>query len=264
MLQVKKTAQSEQKISEMLRELKEENGATGLKLSTEDAAMSFEQIAYWTRLASPFMPVFVKIGGPEARNDMKIMSALEEVSGIIAPMVESPYSLQKYISSLKEISGRFDALSKHINIETITAFENLQQILSVSETAFIEEITIGRGDLSRSAGKEVDNPEIDRMCKTIIEAAHEKDINVSIGGSVNPENASRVFTEIKPDKINTRSVVFDRKSSSDIKRSILKALEFEIEMMKEDFRKNFIPKREADERIEKLEKRMVVNPSFAR
>ncbi len=132
MLQVQKIDQSEQKTSLLLRELKEEYGASGLKLSTEDAGMSFDQIAYWAQIASPVLPVFVKIGGPEARNDMKKISALKDISGVIAPMVESSYSLQKYISSFKEIFERFEDLSKHIKIETITAYENLSKIFSIS------------------------------------------------------------------------------------------------------------------------------------
>ena len=248
--------QFEQKAGLLLRELKEEYGASGLKLSTEDAGMGFEQIAYWTQVASPVLPVFVKIGGPEAKNDMKMISALKGISGVIAPMVESSYSLQKYISSLKEILKQFDVLSKHINIETKNSFQNLPQIMSAPEINFIDEITIGRGDLSRSVNKEVDDSEVDDMCKIIVETAQRKKIKVSIGGGVNPKNAERVFQRIKPDKINTRSIVFNRGCSLDIKQSILKALEYEILMMNEDFRLGFISKNEAESRNEKLQKRM--------
>jgi hypothetical protein len=256
MLHIYNTDKIEQKISLSLRELKEEYGASAIKLSTEDAGMSFEQIAYWAQIASPVLPVFVKIGGPEARNDMKRISAIKHISGIIAPMVESSYSLQKYISSLKETFERFDDLSKHINVETITAFENLSQIFSISEISFIDEITIGRGDLSKSVCKEVDGPEVNDMCKVIVEAAQRKNIKVSIGGAVNPKNAERVFKQIKPDKINTRSVVFNRGCSLGIERSILMALEYEILMLKEDLRLGFISKNESTDRIQKLKKRM--------
>ena len=128
--------------------------------------------------------------------------------------------------------------------------------MSVPEINFIDEITIGRNDLSRSVNKEVDDPEIDDMCKVIIEAAQRKNIKVSIGGAVNPKNAERVFQQIKPDKINTRSVVFNRGCPLNIEKSILKALEFEILMLKEDLRLGFISKNEATERMGKLKKRM--------
>ena len=256
MLYVYSTDQIGQKISPHLLELKEEYGATALKLSTEDAGMSFSQISYWAQKVSPVLPVSIKIGGPEARNDMKMISTLKDIPGIIAPMVESSYSLQKYIRSLKETFERFEDISKHINIETLTAFENVSQIMSVPEISFIDEITIGRNDLSRSVNKEVDDPEIDDMCKVIIEAAQRKNIKVSIGGAVNPKNAERVFQQIKPDKINTRSVVFNRGCPLNIEKSILKALEFEILILKEDLRLGFISKNEATERMGKLKKRM--------
>lgn len=256
-LQSKETFQSEQRnISSSFLELKEKFGAAGLKLSTEDAGMSFEQITYWTQIVSSMVPVIVKIGGPEAKNDMKMLSAINNISGIIAPMVESPYSLQKYISSLKEIFGQNDQYSRHINIETITGCKNLSQILSIPEISFINEITIGRGDLSRSINKEVDDPEVSHLCETIVKAAREKNIKVSIGGAINPQNANRIFKEIGPDKINTRSVVFNKESSINIKQSVLKALEFEIIMMKENLRMGFVPANETEYRIEKLKERM--------
>lgn len=249
-----------EKTSALLWELKEEHGASGLKLSTEDAGMSFQQISYWSQIASPVFPVIVKIGGPEARNDMKMLSNLNDIAAVVAPMIESPYSLRKYISSLKEIFGdnKFKGVSKHINIETITAFENLSHILSVPEAGFIEEITIGRGDLSRSINKEADDQEVSRISKIIIEEAQRKNIKVSIGGTVNPKNAKQVFEEMKPDKINTRSIVFNRGSSSDVGKAVLMALEFEIIMMKEDLKHGFVSIDEARDRTEKLKKRMAV------
>ncbi len=102
------------------------------------------------------------------------------------------------------------------------------------------------------------------MCKVIVEAAQRKNIKVSIGGAVNPKNAERVFKQIKPDKINTRSVVFSRGCSLDIEQFVLKALEFEILMMREDLRLGFISKNEATDRIEKLKKRMAITHSNSR
>ena len=258
LLRKKSISSDQENICLFLWELKEKYGASGLKLSTEDAGMSFEQIVYWTQIVSPVLPVVVKIGGPEARNDMKMLSGLNNISGVIAPMIESDYSLQNYISSLQEIFGedKFQNISKQFNIETITAFKNLSQILSVPEINVIEEITIGRGDLSRSVMKEVDDPEVCRMSTLIVKEASRKSIKVSVGGAVNPKNAQQIFESIKPDKINTRSVVFNKRDSSDIEQSVLKALEFEIIMMEEDFRMDFVSKKEAKSRIEKLKKRM--------
>lgn len=256
LLQHKKSLQSEQNnIRFLFLELKEKYGASGLKLSTEDAGMSFEQIAHWAQIVSPVVPVMVKIGGPEARNDMKMISTMNNISGIIAPMIESGYSLQKYTQSLKEIFGQSEHLSKHINIETITACKNLSQIFAVPEISLINEITIGRGDLSRSINKEADDPEVTHLCKTIVKTAKKKNIKVSIGGAINPKNAKRIFKDIGPDKINTRSVVFNRGHSRNINQSVSKALGFEIVMMEENLRLGFVSTNEAKFRIEKLKER---------
>ena len=53
------------------RNLKNQFGACGLKLSTEDAAMSIEQIGYWAAFSGNALSTIVKIGGPNARNDIK-------------------------------------------------------------------------------------------------------------------------------------------------------------------------------------------------
>ena len=59
-----------------LRHLKNQFGACGLKLSTEDAAMSIEQIGYWAEFSNNILSTVVKIGGPNARNDIKQLSLI--------------------------------------------------------------------------------------------------------------------------------------------------------------------------------------------
>ena len=87
---VKKTESFQTILCRSLRKLKNDFGACGLKLSTEDAAMTIDQITFWTDLS--LLPVVVKIGGPNARNDIKQLVSLN-IDGLIAPMVESLYGL---------------------------------------------------------------------------------------------------------------------------------------------------------------------------
>ena len=128
-------------ILQTLRRMKIQFGVCGLKLSTEDAAMSLDQIAYWNRLCQGLLPVVVKIGGPNARNDIHQMMELN-VHGLIAPMVESAFGLENYIEALRDYttSIRFKTLEKHINIETATAVDQLDSILESPSIEHIDEI----------------------------------------------------------------------------------------------------------------------------
>ena len=91
----------DQGLRSALLQLKNQFGACGLKLSTEDAAMSIEQIGYWAEV--DILPATVKIGGPNARNDIKQLLPMN-IDGLIAPMVESPYGLENFISAVRDFT----------------------------------------------------------------------------------------------------------------------------------------------------------------
>ena len=132
----------DQGLRSALLQLKNQFGACGLKLSTEDAAMSIEQIGYWAEV--DILPATVKIGGPNARNDIKQLLPMN-IDGLIAPMVESPYGLENFISAVRDFTTpmQFERLKKQINIETETAVRQLDSILLDPEAKYIDEITIG-------------------------------------------------------------------------------------------------------------------------
>ena len=123
---VVKGGSAKARLATALHKLKDEFSASSLKLSTEDAAMSFEQIQFWVEVSSGILPVIVKIGGPNARNDIKQLMAIK-VDGFIAPMVESSFGLKNFMEALSDYTTpiQFEGLDKHINIETVTAMENL-------------------------------------------------------------------------------------------------------------------------------------------
>ena len=131
-------------IKESLRVLKIRHGAACVKLSTEDAGMSLEQIGFWAEMCEGVLPVMVKIGGPNARNDIKQLIEMG-VDGLIAPMVESPYGLENFIEGVRDFTTlmQFNRLKKSINIETETAVKQLDKILASPDCRFIDEITIG-------------------------------------------------------------------------------------------------------------------------
>ena len=77
-----------------------------------------------------------------------------DVSGIVAPMIESEFALEKFIESIisntnDEIRSKTDFF---INIESKTAVSNLREILSSPSSKLLTGIVVGRSDLTKSLG----------------------------------------------------------------------------------------------------------------
>jgi methylmalonyl-CoA mutase cobalamin-binding subunit len=242
----------EKELRAMLKELKEKYGCVALKLGTEAEDCGFEFIDYVNKLARGIVPVIVKIGGPNARNDIRTLMEIG-VYGLIAPMVESVYALENYVKALKEIINdeRLKLILKAIDIETVNAYNQLDDMLKSSAIKEIQQIIIGRDDLSKSLGKKVDDPEVIEITKKITEKAHANGLIVYVGGGITPSNAELIAKEVKPDKIFTRNVVFSLKDCPNLREAIKKALEFEMALMKNEAEK-------LSKKLEALEKRIKI------
>tara|TARA_B100000686_G_scaffold352363_1_gene454088 strand:+ start:2587 stop:3378 length:792 start_codon:yes stop_codon:yes gene_type:complete len=240
-----------------LRMMRTRWGVSGLKLSTEDAAMSLSQIDYWICLCRDLLPVVVKIGGPNARNDIRQLVHLN-VDGLIAPMVESSFGLENFIEALRDYTTplRFKALGKQINIETETAAIQLDSILSSPSAGFVDEITIGRKDLSRSMGLQVEDPKIEVVVAEIVKKVQSKSINISIGGGIVPKTVDSTIRAHSPDQFNTRILTFQVDSRQSYFEAVRSALEFEIMALKNDTFRGFISREEEKSRTKELMKRL--------
>lgn len=213
-----------------LRELYCNHGLVALKGGTEVEDMSFEEIAFLKALGGDMLPVIVKIGGVEARNDMRACKSLG-IDCILAPMVESEYALVNFVQTAQNIYG--DELPfLAINIETITAFENLDRITSCEEFAYIDQVTVGRSDLSASMHKANDDEEVFIVTEAIVRWVEELGKITSVGGKITVNNAPLIQSRIRPHRINTRHMVFDLSQCKDISMGVKRGLEFEIELYK--------------------------------
>ena len=212
----------------MAEELRKKHGCLGMKMSTEDMGDSFEWIdIIANRVLSETLPVYVKIGGPNARNDLKQVHRFG-LAGTIAPMVESPYALKEYIVALRAVFPRnvLDNMLRGFNAETVLCYKNLGQMLKIPEAKDLNHVSVGRGDLYRSMGKTWDDPEVLRMTKEMVEKVQAVGIPVSVA-SPTPESAQRVAKTIKPDKVNAANVYISVKDAPDIHEAFKQGLIFE-------------------------------------
>lgn len=240
-----------------LRHMKNQFGACGLKLSTEDAAMSIEQIGYWAEFSAKSLPAVVKIGGPNARNDIKQLLPLN-IDGLIAPMVESPYGLENFISAVRDFTTpmQFERIKKQINIETETAVRQLDSILSAPEAKYLDEITIGCSDLSESMKKPRCDESFIALVVKVVKKIQSKNIPVSVGGGIAPETINGYLEKVRPDKFNTRVITFQVEPDRDYHEAVQAALRFEILMLEHDSSRKFISRDEEKFRIKELKKRL--------
>lgn len=239
-----------------LKELKEEYGCIGIKMETEGAENSFEEIIIMRRLTMGTLPLIVKIGGPNARNDIRTLVTIVGVDGIIAPMIESPYGVKDYVEALKSCCGeRFDEILKGMNVETITAAKNIDEMLALEEIKYLQQITIGRSDLSRSMGLKVDDEEVMNLVAEVTRKSQDKGLVVSVGGGITPKNAKMIIEKAKPNKINTRHVVFDARTPN-ISDAVEKGLEFEIAWLKYLSKRLLEQRDKVERRISEIERRM--------
>ena len=226
------------KISTILKDLKK-LGVSGVKQSTEDEGSSFDDILLMRKITKRIgVNLNVKVGGCEAKNDI-FFCKRAKVNGIVAPMVESKYALKKFI----QCAGRNKKNLLFMNFETNLAVRNLKSIVSSEYFKFIDGVIVGRSDLAGSMDKKkkyVNSKQIFKIAencyKQIIKVVDRK-IILKMGGSITPESKifiSRLYNKNLLDFIETRNIEIklSDKSINNLDKIILKAFEFEIELLK--------------------------------
>ncbi len=193
-----------------LQDLKDKLSLQALKSGTEIEHMNFEELDLLRQLSLGIVPLYVKIGGAEARNDIQTLAQIK-VDGLIAPMIESVYALEKFIQSLRDVlaENEYQKMKKGINIETITALENLEKIMSHEYIKELNQLTAARADLSASLGATVsaNDPQVFQYCKEIVQSARVRGLETSVGGKIEGHTVQRIISEIQPDFINTRHML---------------------------------------------------------
>ena len=213
--------------------LRDSPGIVAAKGGTEVEDMSFEELSSLRSISLDIVPMIVKIGGPEARNDMRNLFKIK-VEGILAPMIESAYGFKNYIKTALDLLKEYGIRPLLcLNAETISFYNNMEKIISDPYFERIDAVTVGRGDLSGSMdAKSVDEPEVIKVAADIISTMNKLGKITSVGGSVMPANITGIRDNIKSKRANTRHVVISLDHKGDLKESCAMALGFEIHLYK--------------------------------
>jgi hypothetical protein len=216
-------------------EVLSKHGIIGMKQSFEDEGVLLNDVVAFKRVTEVCgLQSFVKIGGCEAKSDL-FNCVRMGIDGVIAPMVETPFALSKFIDMMDEYKERADS---YIVIESQTSYKNIDEILNEGQGK-LKGIIVGRSDFSKSYKlnkSEVDSDFIYNKVEDILVKAKKNNYITTMGGNISTRSTQFIkdmYQKNLLDRIETRNVVIEinEQNLKIIDKVIQKTLDFEIEWL---------------------------------
>jgi len=249
----------------ILTDLIENEGLIGVKTSFEDEGATFNETIRLKEICNQAKTkITLKIGGPEAIRDIKD-SLVIGTKGLVAPMVESSFGLKKFIQAVKTQVPQdiLSTLQLSVNIETITAAQNIDEILNAAEVDSLYGVTVGRVDLVSSMNKDrhhTNSDDIYKIVRNIFVKVKEKGLKACLGGAISMDSINflkNLNSEGLLDKFETRYAMFDPSITlKNLSTALSKAQMFEYEWLMYKF-ENYTKAAEQDsKRIKMIQDRI--------
>lgn len=234
--------QLELKMVDTLKDLKENHHVQGIKAEFEAEGTRLEEALRLKEVITlAGLDLTIKIGGCEAIKDMYDARTIG-VSAIVAPMIESPYAVKKYLQAVKMTfpAEERNSIKFLINIETKYGFNYLDEILSSDFAKDLTGIVMGRTDMTGSLGMskdDINHEIIFEYADIIAQKTLQYNKELVIGGGVSA--ASLPFFRRLPkgalNRFETRKVIFNAQEAlkdPNADKGILKAVGFELMWIK--------------------------------
>lgn len=255
----------EREMMVLLKDLKENHDVIFIKAEFEAEASRMIELSRLKEVTTAAgLPLIMKIGGVEAITDI-YNCLIIGVAGIVAPMAETPYAVSKFLNAILTFippDNRED-IEFAVNIETITAYKNIDEILNLEKIGLLSGITVGRSDFTSSMGRDqssVNSKEMFEICAEIFKRAKAKGLKTTLGGKILVDAIPflrQLYVMNLLSKFETRKVAFKNTAlDKNIEDGIIKAVEFELLWLKSKKRYYSRAKVEDDARIERLEKQL--------
>ena len=255
----------EYEMIEVLKSLKNDYGVFEIKAEFEAEGSRMEEMMRLKDITAYVgLPIVLKIGGVEAVTD--VYNALSiGVKGIIAPMVETPFALSKFLALIKNMIAEDNAkdIEFVFNLETITAYKNIDLMFKLPDIFRLSGITVGRVDLVGSMGLSRDDinvsDDVFNICRETLVKAKRIGLKTGMGGGISTKAIPpiiRLGQEGLLDKFETRKVVFPISSWKYGEKAIPKAAGFELLWLESKRRYYSRIKAEDENRIAMLEVRL--------
>jgi hypothetical protein len=256
----------EKKMVEILERGKKLHGVVSVKAEFEAEGTRTDELLRLVDVSrSAGLPLTLKIGGCEAIRDLLEAKQIG-VKYIVAPMIETPYALSKYIKAVEMVYTKDEREDTDFlfNMETITAYNHREELMQLAKGS-ISGLVFGRVDFSGSMGLgrvAIETDEITDKIVVISELAKASGLDMVMGGAISSDALVNVQTvqKVHLSRFETRKVVFNGSAAAgdSIQDGLLNAVHFELLWLtnKRDYYANITSEDQA--RIEMLESRWKV------
>lgn len=229
---------NERRLLEILQEGKERFGFNAVKAEFEAEGTRSDEFLRLLEIARRAgVKVGLKIGGCEAVRDL-IESKQYGVDYIIAPMVETPYALSKYVAARNMVYPRAEGHDTVFlfNLETITSFNNIDAMVAQSAADDgVDGVVFGRVDFAGSLGQDRRAIHTSAITDYVVRAAAKAKAagqQFVVGGAVSHEgiDALKAIRQVHLDRFETRKIIFDAAilDGDQIDDALTLAIDFEL------------------------------------
>jgi 4-hydroxy-2-oxoheptanedioate aldolase len=206
----------ERQMVDSLVDLRENHHVLAVKAEFESEGARVSEVLRLKEIAlRAGLDLVLTIGGSEALYDLDQVRLIG-AARVVGPMIESPYALKKYLSSVRRVfSGEERGqIAAWINVETIDACHAFDRMLALPEIDDLDGIVMGRVDLLGSMGLDraaINSADILRLAQELFARAKAKALRCGIGGGVAAQ-ALPFFRSLGPellDHFESSKVLFE-------------------------------------------------------
>jgi hypothetical protein len=258
----------ERKMLEILKRGKEEYGVVATKAEFEAEGTRTDELLRLLEMAHKAdIGMALKVGGCEAIRDM-LEARQFGVNYIIAPMVETPYALSKYIVAKDKVftPEEREDVKFLFNVETIAAYRCIDELVSIAAAEQgCDGIVFGRVDFSGSLGigrEGIESEHVTEIGEDIAAKCRDTGLEFVVGGAVSIDALAnlRRFHGVYLDRFETRKVIFQSSAldSPKLEEALRQAVHFELLWLLNKREYYGVMYQEDQKRIEMLESRWKV------
>lgn len=255
----------EYEMLDILKKLRQEYGAVSVKAEFEAEGTRTDELLRLIDLARRAdLKVGLKIGGCEAVRDL-LESQQFGVEYIIAPMVETPYALKKFIEAKNKVYSldQQQYTDFLFNLETITTYNFINEMVAIAKVPNgVEGVVFGRVDFAGSNNlprSEIDSDVITDYIVNTAKICKQNGQDLVVGGAVstNSIKALKRVKETHLTRFETRKVIFlaDALDNPNVANGLEQTVYFELLWLKNKRDYYHGIKHEDSHRIAMLEKR---------